>query len=196
MNVRTSVWLASVVHGAGAPARAEPGGEPPPGAVHTLSVQVGPVVYSAIGTAPIFAGPKLTLGYRRALAGPLWLDVALGLASGACLRDGDEAGCVLVPGAAFELLAGVRAETRLGAHSVAFGKLAPGLLALDPDARSGGVGLIVRAGGGLRRFVSANAAVGVDVTGAIVAGRFELDYGASPWTLMSVEAGLVLETRF
>jgi hypothetical protein len=48
----------------------------------------------------------------------------------------------------------------------------------------------------LRRFVSSNAAVGVEISGAIVAGRFELDYGASPSTLASVEAGLVLETRF
>jgi hypothetical protein len=194
MNVGTSSLLVVVALGAAAPARAET--DAPPAAVHALSLELGPAAYSAIGTAPVFAGPKVTLGYRHALAGPLRLAVDLGLAFGGCLATGDENGCILVPGKAVELTAGLVAETRLGAHSVAFGKLAPGLLAFEPDARSGGVGLVVRAGGGLRRFVSASTAVGVDVTAALAAGRFELDYGASQSTLVSVEAGLVLETRF
>jgi ABC-type amino acid transport substrate-binding protein len=172
-------------------------GPPPAQSERALSFQMGGSFYRISSTATaIFAGPKLTIGYDASVAGGLSFTAGVGLTLGACLQRGDEKDCAFRPGYAVEPLAGIVIKSRRAGRAQAYAKLLGGALLVVPDTHPVGAAALLRAGGGVRSTLSENMALGIEVTGAVGVGHFELNYQDVERQLVSLDLGAVLEARF
>ena len=200
-RVVAAMALAAVFAGT-TPARAEPGyatpqTAPPVQPDHEVTLHVGYAVhYMMAGSAALFAGPKLTLEYAQRTTDHLWLDASLGLISGSCWRQPDENSCALEPGYAIEPLVGIRLKTAGNARAFAYAKFVAGALVVVPDKYPVGAAALFRAGGGAKVFVSDTGALGLEITGALGFGRFELYLQPAQHVTLNADLGLGIEARF
>jgi hypothetical protein len=183
-------------------ARADSAASPaPPGrdlaGDHAISVAVAPAAYLQLSPEELILGMKLRLGYATPVARPLRLAFDLGLTRGGWLAGSDVGTSVGTRDVAIEPTVGAISEGRLNASAWLTGKVAVGPLFVWPNSvyAPASVGGIARLTGGLRHLVSSSVAIGVDLSGAVAAGRFKLRPYETATFLVSFELALVVETR-
>jgi hypothetical protein len=141
----------------------------------------------------IFAGPKVTLEYGAPAAGRLSFTAGAGLTLGACIKRGDEKDCVFRPGYAVEPFAGIVFTSPRAGRASAYAKVLGGAVLLVPDAHQVGGAALLRAGGGARYDLSERLTIGLEATGAVGVGHFELNFQDVERQLVGLELGAVLE---
>jgi hypothetical protein len=162
----------------------------------TLSAQTGASLYMmSSGAAATFAGPKLTIEYGVPTTRRLSFTTGVGLTLGACLARGDEGDCAFRPGYAVEPLAGIVLKSRPAGRAWAYAKIVGGVVLVIPDARPLGAAALLRAGGGVRYDLSQRVTIGLEATGAVGVGHFELNYQDVERQLVGLELGVVLAAR-
>jgi hypothetical protein len=148
---------------------------------------------SGDGLGGSFSGRGFALGYGYMLQGPLWLDLQMTWRASACslLRS-----CSERAGDSAELLAGLAWRFRTDIPLVPYVRGAMGLVFLYPDHFKNAMGVMVRAGGGLRYFVYDWLGFGAELGLSIGHANFAEDYpGDDVYRVVDLGAGVEFQFR-
>jgi hypothetical protein len=157
---------------------------------HEATLHAGYAVYSMLGgDHTVFAGPKLTLESGQTCG---WMRVS---GSSSDRADGSQ---TKTPAFSYPAMPSSR--------SWASSSRLPGTLARLHMRSSSqvrwrssppvGAAALFRAGGGAKVFVSDRVALGLEITGALGFGKFELHFQAAQRVALNVDMSLGIETRF
>jgi hypothetical protein len=163
----------------------------PPPMLNENSVSLHLVSGDGLGGS--FSGRGFALGYGYRLQGPLWLDLQMTWRASACslLRS-----CSDTAGDSAELVAGLTWRFRTDIPLVPYVRGAMGLVYLYPDHFKNAMGVMVRAGGGLRYFIYDWLGFGAELGMSLGHANFDDDYtGNNVYRVVDLAAGVEFQFR-